>query len=212
MLSRMFSALSGLRNTSRRIQNNAKKHANVNTAGFKKNDVNSVDNKSGGTGLNNISRSQIQDSLISTGNALDLTIDGDRFFQVTNPNAGNSFSSLGSFKQDKAGNIVDASGNVLLPVVNVPGNDTGISVDSNGQISSQIEGKPALAGQLQLASFQNPRADGLGTVQFGFLEGSNLDITEKIIDPIVSTWAFNANINVIKANDEMLGSILDIKS
>ena len=58
----------------------------------------------------------------------------------------------------------------------------------------------------------NPGAVGLGTVRSGFLEGSNVDITEEIVDQIVTKVAFKANINVIKANNEMLGSILDIKS
>ena len=237
MLGPMFSALSGLSNASQRLQNSANNVANVNTAGFKKSDVNSTDNKSGGTRVNDISRSNTQGSLIPTGNPLDLAIDGDGFFQVTNPNGGTSFTRSGSFKQDGAGNIVDASGNALLPAVNVPGNNTGISVDSNGQISSQVDGQPEVSGQITLANFQNPSGlaaaggnlfnesaasgapvagnpgtGGLGTVRSGFLEGSNVDITEEIVDQIVSKVAFKANANVIKTNDEMLGSILDIKS
>ena len=54
-------------------------------------------------------------------------------------------------------------------------------------------------------------SDGLGTVRSGFLKGSNVDITEGIADQIVSKAAFKANGNVIKANDEILGTILDIK-
>jgi flagellar basal-body rod protein FlgG len=237
MLGPIFSALSGLRNTSQRLQNSANNVANVSTPGFKKSAVNNVANKSGGTRINDISRSHTQGSLIPTGNPLDLAIDGDGFFQVTNPNGGTSFTRSGSFKQDGAGNIVDASGNALLPAVNVPGNNTGISIDSNGQISSQVEGEPEVIGQLQLANFRkpsgltaaggnlfnesaasgapeagNPGADELGTLRSGFLEGSNVDITEEIVDQIVSKVAFKANINVIRANDAMLGSILDIKS
>ena len=236
MLGPMFSALSGIKNASQRLQNSANNVANVNTAGFKKSDVNSVDNQSGGTRVNDISRSNTQGSLIPTGNPLDLAIDGDGFFQVMNPNGGTSFTRSGSFKQDGAGNIVDASGNALIPAINVPGNNTGISVDSSGQISAQVDGQTEVAGQLQLASFQNPSglsatggnlfdesaasgapvvgnagAGGLGTVRSGFLEGSNVDITEEIVDQIASKTAFKANVNVIKANDEMLGSILDIK-
>lgn len=236
MLGPMFSALSGLSNASKRLQNSANNIANVNTAGFKKSDVNSVENKTGGTRVNDISKSNTQGSLIPTGNPLDLAIDGDGFFQVTNPNGGTSFTRSGSFKQDGAGNIVDASGNALLPAVNIPGNNTGISVDTNGQISALVGGQPQAAGQITLARFQNPSgltaaggnlfnesagsgapvvgnpgAGGLGTVRSGFLEGSNVDITEEIVDQIVSKVAFKANVNVIKANDEMLGSILDIK-
>lgn len=237
MLGPMFSALSGLSNASKRIQNSANNVANVNTAGFKKSDVNSVENKSGGTRVNDISKSNTQGSLIPTGNPLDLAIDGNGFFQVTNPNGGTSFTRSGSFKQDGAGNIVDASGNALVPAINIPGNNTGISVGANGQVSAQVGGQSQVAGQLQLASFQNPSgltaaggnlfnesdasgapavgnpgAGGLGTVRSGFLEGSNVDIAEEIVDQIVSKVAFKANANVIKANDELLGTILDIKS
>ena len=236
MLGPIFSALSGLKNTSQRLQNSANNVANINTNGFKKSDVNSVDNKSDGTRVNDISRSHTQGSLIPTGNPLDLAIDGDGFFQVTNPNGGSSFTRSGSFKQDGEGNIVDASGNALQPAVNVPGNNTGIRVESNGQISSHVGQQTKVVGQLQLANFQkpsgltaaggnlfnqsaasgapdtgNPGAGGLGTVRSGFLEGSNVDITEEIVDQIVFKAAFKANVNVIKANDELLGSILDIK-
>ncbi|MBC8286091.1 MAG: flagellar hook-basal body complex protein [Nitrospinae bacterium] len=237
MLGPMFSALSGLSNASKRLQNSANNIANVNTAGFKKSDVNSVENKSGGTRVNDISKSNTQGSLVPTGNPLDLAIDGDGFFQVTNPNGGTSFTRSGSFKQDGAGNIVDASGNALVPAINIPGNNTGISVGANGQVSAQVGGHPEAVGQITLARFQNPSgltaaggnlynesagsgapvvgnpgAGGLGTVRSGFLEGSNVDITEEIVDQIVSKVAFKANVNVIKANDEMLGSILDIKT
>ena len=237
MLGPIFSALSGLNNTSLRLQNSANNVANVNTAGFKKSDVNSVESKSGGTRVNDISRSHTQGSLIPTGNPLDLAIDGDGFFKVTNPNGGTSFTRSGSFKQDGEGNIVDASGNALLPAVNIPGNNTGIRVEYNGQISSHVGRQLEVAGQLQLANFQkpsgltaaggnlfnesvssgapvagNPGAVGFGIVLSGFLEGSNVDLTEEFIDQIVSKVEFKANINVIKANNEMLGSILDIKS
>ena len=237
MLGPIFSALTGLKNASQRLQNSANNVANVNTPGFKKSDVNSVELQSGGTRVNDISKSNTQGALIPTNNPLDLAIDGNGFFQVTNPNGGTSFTRSGSFKQDNAGNIVDASGNALVPAVNVPGNNTGISVDANGQISSQVGGQAEVAGQIQLANFQNPSglqaaggnllnesaasgapvvgapgAGGLGTVRSGFLEGSNVDITEEIVDQIVSKVAFKANVNVIKANDELIGTILDIKS
>ena len=237
MLGPIFSALTGLKNASQRLQNSANNVANVNTPGFKKSDVNSVELQSGGTRVNDISKSNTQGALIPTNNPLDLAIDGNGFFQVTNPNGGTSFTRSGSFKQDNAGNIVDASGNALVPAVNIPGNNTGISVDANGQISSQVGGQTEVAGQLQLANFQNPSGlqaaggnllnesaasgapvagnpgtGGLGTVRSGFLKGSNVDITEEIVDQIVSKAAFKANVNVIKANDELLGTILDIKS
>ena len=237
MLGPIFSALTGLKNASQRLQNSANNVANINTAGFKKSDVNSADIKSGGTRVNDVSKSNTQGALIPTGNPLDLAISGNGFFQVTNPNGGTSFTRSGSFKLDGGGNIVDASGNALVPAVNVPGNNAGISVGANGQISAQVGGQPEVLGQIQLANFANPSGlsaaggnllnesagsgapvvggpgeGGRGTVLSGFLEGSDVDITEEIVDQIVAKAAFKANVNVIKANDELLGTILDIKS
>ena len=237
MLGPIFSALTGLKNASQRLQNSANNVANINTAGFKKSDVNSADIKSGGTRVNDVSKSNTQGALIPTGNPLDLAISGKGFFQVTNPNGGTSFTRSGSFKLDGGGNIVDGSGNALVPAVNVPGNNTGISVGANGQISAQVGGQAEVLGQIQLANFPNPSGlsaaggnmfnesagsgapvvggpgeGGRGTVLSGFLEGSNVDITEEIVDQIVAKAAFKANVNVIKANDELIGSILDIKS
>jgi flagellar basal-body rod protein FlgG len=237
MLGPIFSALTGLKNASQRLQNSANNVANINTPGFKKSDVNSVELQSGGTRINSITKSNTQGGLIPTNNPLDLAISGPGFFQVANPNGGTSFTRSGSFKVGSDGNIVDASGNALVPAINVPGNNTGISIDSSGQVSAQVGGQPEVVGQIEIAGFQNlsglsaaggnllnesagsgapvagaPGEGGRGTVLSGFLESSNVDITEEIVDQIVAKAAFKANVNVIKANDELLGTILDIKS
>ena len=57
----------------------------------------------------------------------------------------------------------------------------------------------------------NPSAGGNGTVLSGFLEGSNVDITEAMVDQISNSAIFKANAKVIKDNDEVLGSLIDIK-
>ncbi len=237
MLGPTFSALTGLNNASKRLQNSANNLANVQTAGFKKGEVNSVENRSGGTRVNSISKVNTQGGLIPTNNPLDLAIEGNGFFQVTNPNGGTSFTRSGSFSLNGAGQVVDSSGNALVPQINVPAGNNGISIGANGQVSTQNAGGLEVAGQIQLASFNNPSGlsaaggnllnesaasgapvvgapgeGGLGSVLSGFLEGSNVDIAEEMVDQIVSKAAFKANVNVIKANDEMIGSLLDIKS
>ena len=237
MLGPIFTAFSGVNDASKRLQNSANNIANVNTPGFKKSDVNSAEAKTGGTRVNDISKSTTQGSLIPTKNPLDLAIDGDGFFKVTNPNQDTSFTRSGSFKLDGAGNLVDSSGNSLLPAMNVPGQNTEISVDVNGQVSAQVAGQLEVLGQIQLANFQNPSGltpaggnllnessgsgvpvmgnpgeGGLGIVRSGFLEGSNVNTTEEIVDQIAAKAAFTANVNVIKTNDKLLGTILDIKS
>ena len=237
MLGPTFSALSGLNNASKRLQNSANNLANVQTSGFKKSDVNSVESKTGGTRVNSISKVNTQGGLIPTNNPLDLAINGNGFFQVANPNGGTSFTRSGSFNLNGAGQVVDSSGNALIPEINVPAGNNGISVGSNGQVSAQTPAGLEVAGQIQLANFNNPSglsaaggnllnesaASGapvagnpgegaLGSVLSGFLEGSSVDIAEEMVDQIIAKAAFKANINVIKANDEMIGSLLDIKS
>ena len=173
-----------------------------------------------------------------TNNPLDLAIKGNGFFQVTNPNGRISFTRFGGFKLNSAGQVVDASGNYLVPGINIPRGNSGIVIGANGQVSVKSLGGVEVVGQIQLAIFNNPAgliatggnllnesaASGtqpimgnpgvgsLGSIVSGFLEGSNVDISEEIIGQIASKAAFNANINIIKTNDKMIGSVLDIKS
>jgi len=237
MLGPIFSALSGLSNASKRLQNSANNLANVQTAGFKKGEVNSVESKTGGTRVNSISKANTQGGLIPTNNPLDLAISGNGFFQVANPNGGASFTRSGSFSLNGAGQVVDASGNALIPEINITAGNNGISIGTSGQVSAQTAAGLEVAGQIQLANFNNPAglsavggnllnesaASGapvvgnpgegnFGGVLSGFLEGSNVDIASEMVDLIVAKAAFKANVNVIKASDEMLGTILDIKS
>ena len=237
MLGPTFSALTGLNNASKRLQNSANNLANVQTAGFKKGEVTSVQSKSGGTRVNSVAKVNTQGGLIPTNNPLDLAIEGNGFFQVTNPNGGASYTRSGSFSLNGAGQVVDSSGNALVPNINVPAGNNGISIGANGQISTQTAGGLEGAGQVQLANFNNPAglsaaggnllnesaASGapvvgnpnqgpFGSVLSGFLEGSNVDIAEAMVDQFVTKATFEANVNVIKANDEMIGSLLDIKS
>ena len=237
MLGPIFGAFSGLRNASKRLQNSANNLSNIQTSGFKKGQINSANSKSGGTYVNSINKISKQGAFIPTNNPLDLAIQGNGFFQVANPDGGTSFTRSGSFSLDGVGQVVDSSGNQLLPTINMPPNNNGISVSSEGQIYAQTQNGPVFAGQIQLASFPNPDglspsggnlfnesvasgapvlgipgAGGYGTVLSGFLEGSNVDIAEEMVDQVISKAAFKANVNVIKTKDKMLGSLFDFKS
>ena len=236
MLGPISKAFSGLTNASKRLQNSANNLSNVLTSGFKKGQVNTVESKAGGIGVNSIFKVNTQGGFLPTNNPLDLAIQGNGFFQVANSNGSTSFTRSGSFSLDGAGQMVDSSGNPLVPAINIPFDNNGISVSYQGQVSAQTPDGTVAAGQIQLASFTNPSdlnaaggnlfnesatsgapvigipgADGKGTVLSGFLEGSNVDITEEMIDQIATRAKFKANTKVIKANDEMLGSLIDIK-
>ena len=236
MLGPISNAFSGLTNASKRFQNSANNLSNFLTSGFKKGQVNSVDSKATGTGANSISKVNTQGGFLPTNNPLDLAIQGNGFFQVANSNGSTSFTRSGSFNLDGTGQMVDSSGSPLVPAINIPLDNNGISVSFEGQVSAQTPDGIVPAGQIQLASFTNPSglsaaggnlfnesaasgapvigipgAGSNGTILSCFLESSNVDITEEMVDQIVTRATFKGNVKVIKANDEILGSLINIK-
>ncbi|MEC7641098.1 MAG: flagellar hook-basal body complex protein [Nitrospinota bacterium] len=236
MLNVLSNALSGLKTFSRKLQAGANNVANVSTSGFKASRVDTTSIRSGGVTAITSSRTNTQGSIETTGNALDLAISGKGFFQLGLADGGTGFTRAGNFKVDQAGTLVTSGGNPIIPAVALPGNRQGVSIGSTGEVSGQVDGEAVNAGQIQLASFgnpaglssaggnillqsntsgpptlSNPGAEGLGTIISGALETSNVDLTGEMVDQIVNKNAFKANANIIKAADEMTGTILDIK-
>ncbi len=172
-----------------------------------------------------------QGSFQQTDNPLDLVIQGHGFFQIRLPTGQLAYTRDGSFQMDRNGNVVDANGNPLEPQIVIPSQaqavtiapDGTVSYTQTGQISAQV------AGQIQLAQFTNPAGmnsmgnnlfsptdasgdatldvpggqAGLGTLQQGYVEGSNVSVVSEFINMIVSQRAYEANSKVVKAADEM---------
>ena len=233
----MFSALSGMRTSARKLQASANNLANLQTPGFKKSRAEISNTPSGGAQVSAVTRISTPGSPIPTANPLGLAVNGEGYFQVSLAGGGTGFTRAGSFKIDNTGQITTSSGNPLSPPVSVPGNATGVSIDSSGQVSAIVGGSPVSVGQIELAQFNNPSgltakggnlfsassasgspvsgtpgSGSRGTVISGALESSNVDIAEEIVNQIVSKAAFKANASVIRTADELTGAILDIKS
>lgn len=236
MLEAFSNAVSALKSFSRKLQNNANNLANVQTSGFKSGEVENVAQQTGGVRSSAATRNTRQGSVLSTSNPLDLAVSGRGFFQVRLPSGGTAFTRAGSFKVDNAGRIATAEGNPIVPEIALSGNRTAVSVGTTGEVSIETKAGRQAAGQIQLADFNNPAglsaiggglfqqtaASGapalgnpgtgrFGAVISGALEASNVDIVRETVDQIAIKTAFKANANVIKAADEMTGTILDIK-
>jgi flagellar basal-body rod protein FlgG len=175
---------------------------------------------------------QTQGDFSSTGNPLDLAIQGTGFFQVTLPDGQIAYTRAGSFNLDSTGNIVTANGNPLQPSVTIPSDATSVTIGSDGTISITQTGQTAATqvGTIQLALFPNPGGlnsignnlflattasgdpvvgtpggtDGLGTIQQGMLEQSNVNIVEEFVQMIVAQRAYESNSRVVTAGDQML--------
>jgi flagellar basal-body rod protein FlgG len=176
-----------------------------------------------------------QGNFQETDNPLDLVIQGKGFFQIKQPDGTLAYTRDGSFALDKNGNIVDANGNPLEPAIAVPAQATSVTIASDGTVSYTQQGTTAaqVLGQIQLANFANPggmnsigaglflptdasgepvvanpgSTEGVGTLQQGYIEDSNVSVVEEFINMISSQRAFEANSKVVKAADDMLSQV-----
>lgn len=176
-------------------------------------------------------------NMIQTGNPLDLMIEGEGFFQVTLPDGTRAFSRDGSFKMNQTGNLMTADGYLLEPAITIPANAESISVGRDGTVSVLTDGTQGLIGNIQLVRFINPAGldarlgsnllleteasgtpqesppglEGMGMLTQGFLENSNVQVVEEILQMIIAQRAYEASSKVIQSSDEMLQLANNIK-
>ena len=169
-----------------------------------------------------------------TGNPLDLVIQGQGFFQVRTPSGETAYTRDGSFHLNAQGSLVTADGNVLEPQITIPQGAQNVVIGADGTVSVTLAGQTAAqtVGTIQLANFQNPAGltpqgsnlytsttasgdpitaapgqNGVGTINQGFLEQSNVDIVQEMVNMIVAQRAYEVNSKAIRTADDMLSQI-----
>jgi len=184
-----------------------------------------------GVKLGAIAKIHGQGQLLSTGRDLDVAVDGDGFFQIQRPGGETLYTRDGTFQLDRDGNVVSNQGFPLLPNVQVPIDTLSVTIFADGTVSALIAGdtEPTELGRLELARFANPSGllslgnnlavpteasgdpetglpgeSGFGELAQGFLESSNVNIAEELVQMILAQRAFEVNSRVIQAGDEML--------
>jgi flagellar basal-body rod protein FlgG len=172
-----------------------------------------------------------QGAMTQTGNPLDMAIEGSGFLQVQQPSGTLAYTRAGSFQLNQNGNVVDLNGDTLVPQITLPVTAQNVTIAQDGTVSYTVTGQTAAqkAGQIQLATFQNPGGlnsvgnnlylptdasgeaqvgvpggtEGLGTLLQGYTEQSNVDVVGEFVALIQSQRAYEANSRVVKAADEM---------
>lgn len=166
-----------------------------------------------------------------TDNELDVAIEGNGFFQVNLPSGEKAYTRAGALKTDAEGKIVTSDGYTIEPSLTIPARTTSISIENDGSVSVQIQGQtaPQSLGRIELATFINPTGlraigknlfmetdasgtpttgnpgqNGIGTVLQGFLEMSNVNVMQEMINMIIGQRAYEVNSKAIQAADEML--------
>ncbi len=166
-----------------------------------------------------------------TDNPLDMVIQGRGFFQIRRPSGELAYTRAGAFHLDRDGSMVTSDGDPLEPQITIPPGAQAVTIATDGTVSYTQQGQTAaqLAGQIQLANFQNPAGlnslgrnlylptdasgeatvgnpggqEGLGSLLQGYTEQSNVSVVEEFVNLILSQRAYEANSKVVKAADEM---------
>lgn len=185
----------------------------------------------------------MQGPLQQTDNPLDIAImdpsgTNGGFFQVRRQDGTIAYTRDGSFKLDRDGNIVTASGFFLEPQVTVPQDTLQVDISIDGVISVLLPGQPDLQqiGQIEVVKFINPGGlkslggnllsetiasgqpqvgqpgqNGFGVVQQGFLEISNVQVVDEMVHLILAQRAFEADSKAVQTSDDMLGIANNLK-
>jgi flagellar basal-body rod protein FlgG len=167
-----------------------------------------------------------------------MMIEGDGFFQILLPDGTYAYSRDGSLKLDSEGNIVTSAGFRVEPTLVLPRETTELLVAGDGSVSVLLaaEDEPTELGRFELVRFQNtaglrsighnlykptaasgppilgnPGEEGIGIVQMGFLEMSNVNVIEEMIAMITAQRAYEINSKAVKTSEEMLSIASNLK-
>ncbi|MEK6662226.1 MAG: flagellar basal-body rod protein FlgG [Pseudomonadota bacterium] len=192
-----------------------------------------------GTGVRPVATERIhtQGNLQQTGNALDVAVNGTGFFQILQADGTTAYSRDGAFQLNSQGQIVTSSGYVVQPAITIPSGAISVTISRDGIVSVLTSGSntPTQIGQLQLASFinagglqsqgenlyietassgspstGNPGSNGLGLLNQGFVETSNVNVAEELVNMIQTQRAFEINSRAITASDQMLQKLTQL--
>jgi flagellar basal-body rod protein FlgG len=240
---------SGLAAEETKIDLIANNMSNVNTNGYKFQDAytkeleqvtdNGVTSKVSPSGISvqSIDRDFSQGELESTGNTLDLAIQGEGFLEVSMPDQTIGYTRSGSLGVDANGTIVTKSGYKVYPEMTVPQNTTSLTISSGGDVSATLsDGSIKVLGSIELAKFVNsngletlgdgiykstsasgepvldsPGKQGLGTIMQGYQEKSNVNLINEMVKMMLTQKSYEMNAKVMQTTDSMMSIANGIK-
>ncbi len=192
-----------------------------------------------GTGVKPVATERIfsQGNLQQTSNNTDIAINGSGFFQVLMPDGSNAYTRDGSFQMNATGQLVTASGYTVQPAITIPANAQSVTVGRDGVVSVTLPNSVAVTqvGTIQLSTFMNPAGlnakgenlyvetaasgnpntttpglNGSGVLQQGFVETSNVNVVEEMVNMIQTQRAYEINSKAITTSDQMLQKLAQL--
>jgi flagellar basal-body rod protein FlgG len=189
-----------------------------------------------GTGVQQVATERLytQGNLQQTGNSKDVAINGNGFFQVQMPDGTTAYTRDGSFQTNAQGQLVTSSGYPVIPSITIPVNATSLTIGSDGAVSiTQANSTNSTqVGSLQLATFINPAgldaqgenlfaetsssgtpnvaapgSNGTGSLQQGYVETSNVNVVQELVNMIQTQRAYEINSKAVTTSDQMLQTL-----
>jgi flagellar basal-body rod protein FlgG len=175
--------------------------------------------------------------LLRTDNPLDIAIQGNGFFAVQMPDGSSAYTRDGSFTKDATGQIVTANGYPMVPSITIPATALSVSISRDGIVTYIAPGStaPQQAGNVQISSFINngglqsvgenlfvetassgaptpntPGSNGTGLLNQGFVETSNVNVAEELVNMIVAQRGYEMNSKAIATSDQMLARLTQL--
>ncbi|HEY0209297.1 flagellar basal-body rod protein FlgG [Acerihabitans sp.] len=191
-----------------------------------------------GTGVRPVSTERMQtQGNLQAADTKDVAINGKGFFQVQMPDGTTAYTRDGSFQQNQNGQLVTSSGYLIQPAITVPENALNMTVSRDGVVSVTIQGQTAASqiGQLTLSTFINeagleslgenlyqetdssgapnestPGQNGAGLLNQGYVETSNVNVAEELVNMIQVQRAYEINSKAVTASDAMLQKLTQL--
>lgn len=192
-----------------------------------------------GTGVRPVATERLhsQGNLSQTNNSKDIAIKGEGFFQVQMPDGTNAYTRDGSFQIDQNGQLVTAGGFQVQPAITIPANALSMTVGRDGIVSVTLQGQTATqqVGQLTLTTFINnsglesvgenlyqetassgapnettPGLNGGGLLYQGYVETSNVNVAEELVNMIQTQRAYEINSKAVSTSDQMLQKLAQL--
>jgi flagellar basal-body rod protein FlgG len=179
-----------------------------------------------------------QGTVVETGGALDLAIEGQGYLEITLPNGDPAYTRDGALKRNGDGLVVTSDGYTVVPDITVPEDAREITINAAGEVYAYFDGETEaqLLGQFGLVTFTNEKGleavgsnlyleteasgapnagnageDGRGTFRQGYLENSSVDAVREITGLIEAQRGYELNAKVITAADQMLAATTQIR-
>ena len=253
MIRALWTSASGMEAQQMNLDVIANNLANVNTAGFKKANVqfqemmydterapgsNSTDSSTTPSGVQvgygskpvATERNFSQGNLQQTGNTYDVAIQGSGFYKITLPDGTNAYTRDGQFAVNADGQIVTSQGYLVTGAGTVDPKALNVSIGADGTISATVNGAAVKISPITISTFPNPEGlnslgnnlftetqasgtaidgqtpgnNGIGTLAQGYVETSNVQVVEEMVNMIQAQRAYEINSKAIQASDQML--------